>query len=104
MAKSRVRTIRGKNPVGWKRSFDEPIELPNGRQLVTLEDTRNYITKLPKAGHEAPDWQDAMQALMLVARGGPPMLPASALYGRYSGTINASSIAIAKTSIGESGG
>jgi hypothetical protein len=35
----------------------------------------NYITKLPKAEHEAPEWQAAMQALILVAtRGGPTML------------------------------
>jgi hypothetical protein len=30
---------------GWKRRFDEPIPLPRGRQLVTLEDAGNYITK-----------------------------------------------------------
>ena len=34
---------------GWSREFDEPIDLPRGRQLVTLQDTGNYITKLPKA-------------------------------------------------------
>jgi hypothetical protein len=59
---------------GWSREFDEPIDLPRGRQLVTLEDAGNYITELPKAEHEAPDWQAVMQALMLVARGGPTML------------------------------
>jgi hypothetical protein len=49
--------------------------LPRGRRLVTLQDAGNYITKLPKAEHAAPEWQDAMQALMLVAtRGGPTML------------------------------
>jgi hypothetical protein len=57
----------------WKRPFDDPIDLPRGRQLVTLEDAGNYITKLPKAEHSAPEWQDAMQALMIVARGGPTM-------------------------------
>jgi hypothetical protein len=41
---------------------------------VTLEDAGNYITKLPKAEHSAPEWQAAMQALILVARGGPTML------------------------------
>jgi hypothetical protein len=61
---------------GWSRAFDEPIPLPRGRELVTLEDAGNYITKLPKAEHEAPDWQAAMEALILVAeRGGPTMLP-----------------------------
>jgi hypothetical protein len=60
---------------GWERPFDDPIDVPGGRQLVTLEDAGNYITKLPKAEHMAPEWQDAMKALMLVAtRGGPTML------------------------------
>jgi hypothetical protein len=52
-----------------------PIDLPRGRKLVTLEDAGTYITKLPKAEHSAPEWQDAVQALILVAtRGGPTML------------------------------
>jgi hypothetical protein len=38
---------------GWKRSFEDPIPLPRGRQLVTLEDAGRYITKLPKAEHAA---------------------------------------------------
>jgi hypothetical protein len=60
---------------GWKQTFDDPIPLPRGRQLVTLQDAGNYITKLPKAEHSAPEWQDAMEALILVAtRGGPTML------------------------------
>jgi hypothetical protein len=33
---------------GWKRPFDDPIPLPRGRELVTLEDARTYITKLPR--------------------------------------------------------
>jgi hypothetical protein len=55
---------------GWKRRFDEPIPLPRGRQLVTLEDAGKYITKLPKAEHEAPEWLAAMEALILVAESG----------------------------------
>jgi hypothetical protein len=51
---------------GWRRPFDEPILLPRGRQLVTLQDAGQYITKLPKAEHEAPEWQAAMEALILV--------------------------------------
>jgi hypothetical protein len=59
---------------GWKRTFAEPIPLPRGRQLVTLKDAGNYITKLPKAEHEATEWQAAMEALILVATlGGPTM-------------------------------
>ena len=40
---------------GWRRQFDDPIVLPNGRKLVTLEDAGSYITKLPKAEHDAPE-------------------------------------------------
>jgi hypothetical protein len=60
---------------GWSREFDDPIPLPRGRTLVTLQDAGNYITELPKAEHSAPEWQAAMEALILVAtRGGPTML------------------------------
>jgi hypothetical protein len=40
---------------GWSREFDDPIDLPDGRKLVTLEDAGNYITKLPKAGMAGGD-------------------------------------------------
>jgi hypothetical protein len=40
----------------------------------SLEDAGNYVTKLPKAEHEAPEWQAVMETLMLVATlGGPTM-------------------------------
>ena len=45
-----------------------------GRQLVTLQDAGNYITKLPKAEHEAEAWQAAMEALILVATSGGPTM------------------------------
>jgi hypothetical protein len=60
---------------GWKRAFDDPIPLPDGREVVTFEDAGTYITKLPKAEHEAPEWQAAAEALLLVAtKGGPTTL------------------------------
>jgi hypothetical protein len=53
--------------VSWDRPpFTEPIELPKGKKLVTLRDAAHYITKLPKAEHDADEWQAAMQALLLV--------------------------------------
>src|ERR1700676_173034 len=60
---------------GWQLPFDDPIPLPRGRQLVTLQDAGQYVTKLPKAEHDAPEWQAAMRAWILVAtEGGPTML------------------------------
>jgi hypothetical protein len=48
--------------------------LPKGKPLVTLRDAALYITKLPKAEHEAQEWQVAMEALILVAEhNGPTM-------------------------------
>ena len=54
--------------------FDDPIPLPGGGQFVTLRDAANYITKLPKAEHDAPEWQAAIEALMLVADQGRPTM------------------------------
>jgi hypothetical protein len=51
---------------GWRRKFEDPIELPDGRKLITLRDAALYITKLAKAEHDAPEWQAAMRAFLLV--------------------------------------
>ena len=60
--------------MGWATKFFEPIPLPNGKPLVTLRDAALYITKLPKAEHDTPEWQAAMEALLLVAEyNGPTM-------------------------------
>src|SRR5271169_4138712 len=52
----RLRHVRNRMPMadrGWKRPFEDPIPLPRGRQLVTLKDAADYITRLPKAEHES---------------------------------------------------
>ena len=54
--------------------FFDPITLPGRKPLVTLRDAAQYISKLPKAEHDAEEWQAAMQALMLVVeQNGPTM-------------------------------
>ena len=57
----------------WSTRFYDPITLPDGRTLDTLRDAATYITKLPKAEHDAPEWQ-AMEALILVAENGGPTM------------------------------
>ena len=57
-----------KSQRGWKRSFEDPIPLPRGRQLVKLQDAGNYITRLPKVEHEAAEWQAAVEAPIRDAR------------------------------------
>jgi hypothetical protein len=58
--------------VSWDQRFSEPIVVPKGNALATLRDAGTYIAKLPKAEHEAMEWQTAMQCLMQAAdRAGP---------------------------------
>jgi hypothetical protein len=60
---------------GWQRKFEDPIPLPDGRTLVTLRDAATYVTALPKKEAALPEWQAAIEALMLVVRSaGPTML------------------------------
>jgi hypothetical protein len=59
---------------GWCRKFNEPISLPGGRELVSLRDAASYITALPEGEATAPEWQAAIEALMLVVDlNGPSM-------------------------------
>jgi hypothetical protein len=49
--------------------------LIQSRELRPLRDAATYITKLPKAEHEAVEWRAAMEALILATLGGPTMGP-----------------------------
>ena len=48
--------------------------LPSGKKLIALRDAAEYITELPKAEHDAEEWQAAMQALLLVAENDGPAM------------------------------
>ena len=58
---------------GWGRRFKDPVTIGN-HVLVTLLDAGEYIAALPKKEHAAPEWQAAMEALILVAEGGGPTM------------------------------
>jgi hypothetical protein len=60
--------------LSWNQQFFDPIELPKGKKLVTPRDAANYIMKLPKAEHDAEEWQAAMEALLLVAESDGPTM------------------------------
>jgi hypothetical protein len=66
--------------MSWDQPFFDPIETPNGRKLITLRDAALYMTKLPKAEHDATEWQTAMRvdsvARITLAR----VLPADDLF------------------------
>ena len=60
--------------MSWDQQFFDPIVLPNGRALVTLEHAGAYITELPKADQQLDEWQTAIECLLLVVKlGGPRM-------------------------------
>jgi hypothetical protein len=62
----------------WSRAFFDPIELPDGRRLVTPKDAAEYITGLSASEHDLPHWRAEVGALILSAehgeRGADPML------------------------------
>ena len=41
--------------------------IPGGRHLITLHDAAAYVTRLPRKEAEKPEWQAAIEALLLVA-------------------------------------
>ena len=78
--------------MAWSAPFEDPIVSPDGRKLVTLKDAANYITKLPKMESALPEWQTAIEVLLLCSRGGPTMMARigmmQALYPRDEPVIN----------------
>jgi|ERR1700738_179286 len=67
------------SPHPWDRTRYRSLELPSSVLTAPeaaghLADAALYITKLPKAEHDAKEWQAAMEALLLVAEhDGPTM-------------------------------
>src|SRR5437879_5264983 len=57
---------------GWQRAFDDPIQLPDGRTLVTLHDAATYITRLPKKEAAELEWQAANRGIDVGGRTGRP--------------------------------
>jgi hypothetical protein len=53
----------------WSAGFDDPIPLPDGRELVTLEDAADYIMLLSKAEQKLEEWQTAADILIKAAAG-----------------------------------
>jgi len=74
--------------VAWDLTFFDPIALPNGKKLLTLRDAAEYITELPKAEHDTPEWQAAMEALLLVVEhGGPTMFARIGIIGALNRNV-----------------
>lgn len=61
----------------WSREFEDPV--PGCR---TLRDAARYIERLSRAEQELPEWQAAVEALIMAAEGRGPMLRPSGCGGR----------------------
>jgi hypothetical protein len=57
----------------WSRHFDEPIALPDGGELRTLQDAGRYVDKLPRSMHEREEWKMVMEVLLLAVEGCEPV-------------------------------
>ena len=61
---------------GWSRTFEDPIVLPDGRELVTLKNAADYIMKLPKAEQKHEKWLVAIEVLIMAAEDRGPLMHA----------------------------
>ena len=55
--------------MSWSARFDEPIPLPDGRELRTLLDAGRYVDALPRSMHERQEWQMVMEVLLSAVEG-----------------------------------
>jgi hypothetical protein len=54
----------------WSTPFDEPIALPAGGKLVTLQHAADYVMKLPEDAQQQQRWQIAVENLINAAETG----------------------------------
>jgi len=60
--------------MSWSRGFDEPIQPLKGKKLATLEDAAACILALPKSKQESPEWQAAIEAVIMAAEDRGPLM------------------------------
>ena len=90
---------------GWSRAFDDPIELPGGKKLVTLKDAIDHLSKVvPKSDHDHPKVLIAATRLrrMLLKVATSSCVLASRHCGRSTGMWNGCSIRTARKLTGAS--
>jgi hypothetical protein len=89
----------------WSTPFDDWIDLPDGRKLITLKDAATYITELPEDERRRQEWQKAARSLLGAAEHQDLLTQAHIDVLRAIPRNQASSpIPIGKIRVGESGG
>jgi len=51
----------------WSTRFDEPISIPEGGKLITLQHAADYIMRLPNELQQELCWQTAVENLLNAA-------------------------------------
>ena len=59
---------------GWRRPFEDPLQLPDGRSLVTLKDAADFIMVLPKSEQKHEKVQNTVEVLIMAAVGREPVM------------------------------
>lgn len=62
--------------MSWRQPFPVPIQLPDGKKLVTLADARRYLLALSASRQPRPAINTAIEALLLAAEFKGPMMHA----------------------------
>ena len=68
----------------WSTPFDDPIALPGGGMLVTLQQAADFIVKLPQEVQQQTRWQTAIENLINAAETGGGWLMFARI-GMYAG-------------------
>ena len=59
-----VIVVEAERQMAWSTPFDDWIDLPDGRKLITLKDAATYITELPEDERQRHEWQKAARSLI----------------------------------------
>jgi hypothetical protein len=56
----------------WSTKFNSPVPLPEGGHLLTLDDARVYLIRLPEQMSEGLAWLTAMELVLQSGTNGGP--------------------------------
>jgi hypothetical protein len=94
--RGRTRTVGG---IDLVKALLRPDRTAERQEARHAQDAATYITSLPKKQSDLPEWQAAIESLMLCSRGGDPMLARIGVMKALHRDV----VPIAKKRIGASG-